>query len=269
MNIITLQGGLGNQMFQYAFSCAMRRKAPWRIWLYDYRYCSAHQGFELTRIFTVNRFVFSLTNRLIRSRLRAWMSPCFTEIEDELPYEQWMDYPQNWTRYTGYWQTEKYFKNIEPLIRKAFRFREDLLNLLTRQMASQCANGGAYVSLHIRRGDYLTINNGAAVLPLTYYRKAIEMMNTKLSNPTYMFFSDDMQWVKDNIHVSNAIYVDWNTGKDSWQDMYLMAQCNHNIIANSSFSWWGAWLNNHSDKIIIAPTPKTKGDFIPDQWIQI
>ena len=92
-------------------------------------------------------------------------------------------------------------------------------------------------------------------------------MLKRVKDPTFLFFSDDMEWVKENIHVPNAIYVDWNTGKESWQDMYLMSMCNHNIIANSSFSWWGAWLNNHKDKIVVSP--KWDEEIIPEEWIQV
>ena len=121
--------------------------------------------------------------------------------------------------------------------------------------------------MHIRRGDYLQINNGTIVLPISYYHMAIKMMLKRVKDPTFLFFSDDMEWVKENIHVPNAIYVDWNTGKESWQDMYLMSMCNHNIIANSSFSWWGAWLNNHKDKIVVSP--KWDEEIIPEEWIQV
>ena len=98
-----------------------------------------------------------------------------------------------------------------------------------------------------------------------------------VNNPQFYFFSDDLQWCIDKFNTQdNYHFVDINTGKDSWQDMYLMSQCKHNIIANSSFSWWGAWLNDNGEKIVIAPNPwfrtwskESSYDVIPDNWIMI
>ena len=89
-----------------------------------------------------------------------------------------------------------------------------------------------------------------------------------------MVFSDDIEWVKSNLHYADMTFVDWNTGEDSWQDMYIMSQCKYNIIANSTFSWWGAWLNNTPDKIVIAPKQWMKeetkrSDIIPETWIRL
>jgi hypothetical protein len=113
------------------------------------------------------------------------------------------------------------------------------------------------VSVHIRRWDYLQWNNihYHGVCSLEYYQQAIHHIQWSISNPRFFFFSDDIQWVKENIKTGNQddVYVDHNTGDQSREDMRLMSLCKHNIIANSSFSWWGAWLNTNNKTIIIAP----------------
>lgn len=132
------------------------------------------------------------------------------------------------------------------------------------------------VSIHIRRGDYLSQQFSAGFgncCPLAYYREAIHYMKTYLDDITFVLFSDDMDWVKMNLPLDNAIYVDHNHGVDSWQDMYLMSMCQHNIIANSTFSWWGAWLNDNTDKIVIAPkrwwSSIENDDVVPESWIRM
>ena len=102
----------------------------------------------------------------------------------------------------------------------------------------------------------------------------MELMKQKVPDSLFVFFSDDMYWVKQNFNKDDAIYVDWNTGRDSYVDMYLMSNCKHNIIANSTFSWWGAYLNKNDNKIVISPakwfnTEINDIDIIPDNWIKI
>ena len=137
------------------------------------------------------------------------------------------------------------------------------------------------VGIHIRRGDY--ISNQAAfenhgICSLTYYKTAIGIINSKINNPMYFIFSDDTEWVRNtDFGIKNFEIIDWNIEKKSYIDMQLMSYCKHNIIANSTFSWWGAWLNNYSQKIVIAPknwfsneSRKSESEkIIPKDWIQI
>ena len=132
------------------------------------------------------------------------------------------------------------------------------------------------VSVHIRRGDYLSehFKDGfGSCCPIDYYLRSIRFIKKKTVNPLFVFFSDDMEWVKENIIEENAIYVDHNHEFDAWQDMYLMSQCKHNITANSSFSWWGAWLNVNPQKIVISPArwwaTSENDDVVPDSWIRM
>jgi hypothetical protein len=157
--------------------------------------------------------------------------------------------------------------------------------VIKRDMTEQCKltkdlilNSNS-VSLHIRRGDYLSDKNAKefhGTLPLDYYYKAMAQLNLLYKDLKVFIFSDDMDWVKANLKLTNeCVYVDFNTGENSVFDMYLMSQCKHNIIANSSFSWWGAWLNQNSSKIVIAPqlwfadkSLNTK-DLIPNSWLKM
>lgn len=132
------------------------------------------------------------------------------------------------------------------------------------------------MSVHIRRGDYLSAsfaNGFGNCCPLDYYQRAIAMISKTVDKPLFVFFSDDMEWVKENFAGEDCLFVSHNKGVDSWQDMYLMSLCNHNIIANSTFSWWGAWLNHHEDKMVIAPkkwwSTIENDDVVPETWMRI
>ena len=126
------------------------------------------------------------------------------------------------------------------------------------------------ISIHIRRTDYVTSNGYHPVQSIEYYKQAIEIIG---DYDNIFVFSDDINWCKENLKFDNMIFVD---GNDDVEDMWLMSICNHNVIANSSFSWWGAWLNNNPDKKVIAPnnwfgsqTNLNTNDLIPNTWIKI
>jgi hypothetical protein len=134
------------------------------------------------------------------------------------------------------------------------------------------------VSIHIRRGDYVKneLYNGACTLD--YYRKAIDAISMRINDARFYLFSDDEQWAQDFLKILSiqAVVIHWNKKADSYRDMYLMSQCKHHIIANSTFSWWGAWLNKNPQKTVIAPAiwfsdaPRDADkDIIPDKWIRI
>ncbi|MFH0972649.1 MAG: alpha-1,2-fucosyltransferase, partial [Patescibacteria group bacterium] len=174
----------------------------------------------------------------------------------------------------GYWQTEKYFKDIEDIIRSEFTLKTEYSNLNPELIAkiSSCNS----VSMHIRRGDYITnqnTNEFHGICFLDYYKKAINLIAEKFPNPTIFIFSDDLKWCKENIKIKYPIV--FVKGNKNYEDLIMMSKCSHNIIANSSFSWWGAWLNNNPNKIVIAPqkwlnNPNINySDIIPSTWIKI
>lgn len=179
----------------------------------------------------------------------------------------------------GYWQNVKYFAGSEEIIKQDFMFK-NLPNQSNTALLSKIMNCES-VAIHIRRGDFKNL----PVLGTTdkeYYLRAINYLVKKLSKPVLFFFSDEMKWVKENFNtISSAnfiYYSDINTSSGSEaDDLRLMSNCKHNIIGNSTFGWWGAWLNSNPDKIIIAPE-KLFADpaidnqlqgMIPDNWVRL
>lgn len=271
LDTIEIHSGLGNQMFEYAFFLSLKHHHPWRVILLDITNSKhVHQGYELPRIFGIKHNL----------RLKTYYAINYFRNVHSISYEFHEKSPflydisaynqKKGTYYSGCWQSEQYFKGIESKVRDAFVFKESLLNSRTIELSRFLMSVAGSVSIHIRRGDYLEENRYTCTLD--YYNNAINYIKNKIDNPHFVIFSDDMDWVKEKLIISNAIYVDWNTAKDSWQDMFLMSRCKHNIIANSTFSWWGAWLNNNPQKIVIVPPiwldqPTKSIDIIPHDWI--
>ncbi|RYY07002.1 MAG: alpha-1,2-fucosyltransferase [Sphingobacteriaceae bacterium] len=153
----------------------------------------------------------------------------------------------------GYWQHYKYYENLQPSIFEELTLRE-LPNHHTQNWLLSILENPNSIAVHIRRGDYVSdpgANYLMGVLPVDYYNKAISYIKQKVTNPAFYFFSDDLDWVKQNIHTNASnYYVD---GNPDYVDLDLMRHCKHQVIANSTFSWWGAFLNRNSAKIVIAP----------------
>jgi len=179
----------------------------------------------------------------------------------------------------GYWQNEKYFKGIEGIIKKEFTLK-NLPSPLFCKLSNEMVNSES-VSIHIRRGDYIhskETNKVHGVCSLNYYNQAIKIINGFVEDPTFFVFSDEIDWAKNNLKLNYpTLFVSNKLMKDS-EELILMSKCKHNIIANSSFSWWGAWLSENSHKIVIAPNQwfsekrmKNIGesDIIPKSWIKI
>jgi len=181
----------------------------------------------------------------------------------------------------GYFQSEKYFESDKESIASAFRFRLPLsvpsTDIRKKILDAECA-----VSIHIRRGDYINdpaIASFLGGLPIMYYQRAIELVSQHFKKCSFFIFSDDANWARANLTFIRqpAYFVNVNKGTESWQDMALMSHCKHNIIANSTFSWWGAWLNNNPCKMVIAPkkwfqtnnTAYSINSIVPDNWISI
>ncbi|MCK4814567.1 alpha-1,2-fucosyltransferase [bacterium] len=177
----------------------------------------------------------------------------------------------------GNWQSERYFKTIEDIIRHEFtiKIKQDATN----ERTTEHINSVNAVSLHIRRADYVSnaaTNQFHGTCTLAHYQQAVEKIVRKVSSPLFFVFSDDILWAKENLRLPYpTMFISHNNVTKDFEDLRLMTQCKHHIIANSSFSWWGAWLSNNSDKIVIAPKTwfndesiDTK-DLIPEGWIRI
>ena len=267
-------GGLGNQMFQYAMILAMKHRGKSvtkNTSLYDYN--PMHNGYMLDTAFGISDgkccALFSnlliIWNRLIRSN----RLPFLLYKEDETRF---CDGAFNTKKLylDGCWINERYFEEIKDKILSTFVFKGiDNRNVILSDEMKQCNS----VSLHIRRGDYLK-NPMYNVCDEDYYVSAITYIKENVEAPKFYVFSDDPRWCKEFMKKMNVDYsiIEHNSGKDCFKDMFLMTQCRHNIIANSTFSWWGAWLNLHDEKIVVCPSIWIRGrDFNPclENWYHI
>lgn len=251
MKNIIISGGLGNQMFQYAFAFALRHRGHHVVMDTSlYNYAKMHNGFELQKVFgikepLINKKGFHL--RWLRFLLK-YKATLFLSYDPLCYDKRYLDSPKRYV--FGYWQNEQYFKDVADEIRRIFVFQgiDERNQLIAREM-----NGCNSVSVHIRRGDYET--SGMLLLDEDYYSRAFDLLLEKVVDPVLYIFSDDCQAADTIVSKYNNKYkiIDWNKGEDSYKDMYLISQCHHHILANSSFSWWGAWLNDSRNKIVIAP----------------
>lgn len=279
--IVRLTGGLGNQLFQYALgrsieincgadvsyntsSIALKNNRRFMLSLFNTKVATTDEPFPQT---LAERLLSALSGKTyIREKYLQYMSSLFSRIK------------KSGTFYLeGYWQTEKYFQNI----------REQLLSEMTlknpysksAQAFSEAIARATSVALHVRRGDYVT-NPGAhathGICDLEYYHKAVETITEKVPDSHFFVFSDDIAWVKENLELDSACttYVS-DSGMLDEEELLLMSECVHTIIANSSFSWWAAWLNRNPDKIIIAPkhwfalAALHSENLVPSSWLQL
>lgn len=270
-NIIKFTGGLGNQMFQYAFYRAMQERGiKVKVNIMDFRICN--RDFELPDIFPKVQIDLDNKNEFDIYKDSLSCHELYHEKGDGV-YDAAL-FNRLDTSFIGYWQTEKYFYGIANKIREEFTFNVDNSSLI--EIAEEISKAKNSVSLHVRRGDYLQDpERYCGICTIDYYMKAVHYVNERTDSACFFVFSDDLQWARDNLDIANAVYVDKSMFKlyKNWFDMYLMTCCKHNIIANSSFSWWGAWLNSNKDKIVVAPKRWLNGettlDIWPNGWIKL
>lgn len=268
MKIVNIIGGLGNQMFEYALYLALKNEFPEEKVKIDASYMKSyniHNGLELNRVFGVELPQASL-RELVRVTRPVYNYKLWRVIRKYLPIpktecRETIDYTFNETVFTkgnryydGYWQNYRYFEKYMPLIQSVYSFKLPQ-NERTKVLIPAIEEDS--VSVHVRRGDYLKASNYAGLCNLDYYKTAINYIKSRVDAPHFYVFSDDIEWSKTNIiplfGECKYTIVDWNKKNDSPLDMQLMSLCHHNIIANSSFSWWAAVLNKHDDKIVCAP----------------
>ncbi len=285
-------GGLGNQMFQYAAGRALslKRGQPLKLDISGFSGYGLHQGFELQRIFNCSAELASKSEiyqmlgwqsltgvRAILARPSLNLFRC-SRFVVEPHFNYWPELSQvpNDCYLMGYWQSEKYFRNHSLEVRKEFFFKVPLTGD-NAELALKISKVNA-VSLHVRRGDYVADPKASRMhgsCSNQYYESAIEYIVDRVERPHFFVFSDDIEWVKLNLNVDGVChYVGHNQGAESFNDMHLMSLCDHHIIANSSFSWWGAWLNAKTEKIVIAPkkwfaVEKNTADLLPEDWVTL
>lgn len=285
-NIVKFNGGLGNQMFQWAFGMALEAKTgvktvfdmsffekkyarPYELNVFGVN-CPRVEGFldklKLTLLWKFRKKIAD--NTILGTGFYA---------EAHFHYDNKLFSIKPNTYIEGFFQSEKYFEVVKDIVRAAFQFKTkpDSFN---QHLIEQISNSNS-ISLHIRRGDYVQkkrYQNLYATCSLDYYKRGVEYIAKTVEDPKLFVFSDDPSWVKQNLDLPyECIFVSNNSGDKSWEDMRLMSLCKHNVIANSSFSWWGAWLNNNPQKIVIAPKKWfndgkiVQSDVIPQEWIRL
>ncbi len=284
MVITKIIGGLGNQLFQYAAGKSL----------------TLHHGTELKldltafKDYTLRNFSLDLFNlqyeiageaeikKFTERNLLDKFRDQFNLLSNGKYYrEKFFHFDKNFFNHPadvylkGYWQSEKYFLPVVEIIRKEFIIKqEQIMNVAALATTLKEVES---VSIHIRRGDYTNpaILEMHGILSSAYYQQAIDKILKHFPDAVFYIFSDDMNWVKENLKIENKVYVSGELSKTAIEDFYLMSQCKHNIIANSSFSWWSAWLNNNKEKIVIAPErwfntkPTDTQDLIPSGWLKI
>lgn len=289
MNIVRISAGLGNQMFQYAFYLALKAEnEETGIDISDFKYRKYHNGYELEKIFNISPLVLEEsqvkeiadTSKSLLDCIRRDIFRRKRQVKGTIYTEKGIFYDDSvWNRentfFQGFWQSWKYFDKIHDQVISQFQFKTPLsvINKAVADAMKQCES----VSIHIRRGDYTKKrrwNEIGSICSLDYYGWAMANIRQQLGEDVHYFvFSDDMAWVRKNLKIPNATYIDWNNNGDSYIDMQLPSLCKHNIIANSSFSWWGAYLNQNPDKIVIAPNKWYRNNPTPDlllpSWTQV
>ncbi len=292
MIITNIIGGLGNQMFQYAVgrALALEKSVDLRMGLRDFVNYKLHNGFELDRVFNIPAQAASEADFLrvlgwrarpkvlaaLRRKPLFWLRGSKFVVEPSFHYWPSIVNVPNNCYLQGYWQCEKYFLHVAPTIRTDFLFKQQL-EAYNLELAKRIRNCNA-VSLHVRRGDYAVnpaILTTHGLCSADYYRRAIRYITEQVLQPVFFVFSDDIPWVKKNLPIEfPSYYVEHNRGRESHNDMRLISLCRHHIIANSSFSWWGAWLNPSTEKIVVAPkmwfaNENNVQDLFPNGWVAL
>ena len=266
MKIVRLMGGMGNQMFQYAFGVLLGRNTVYDTsWFNDVKNVptATQREYELG-FWNINP---KLIDKLKKKFFGLFKIKKYYEIPENIYNPDLLKIKNG--IFEGYFQVAQYYDSIRGILLKDFipRNKPNSKNKRTLDLIHKTNS----VSIHVRRGDYIKLQQVHGLCDLDYYNKSIKHIAKNIKQPYFFVFSDDIQWVKDNLKINFPCeFIDFNHGRDSTWDMWLMANCKHNIIANSSFSWWGAWLNQNPDKIVIAPKQwfanGTKTDIVPQNW---
>ena len=287
MIIVNLKGGLGNQMFQYALGrkLALQNNDVLKLdvsgldranevgdiyrpfYLGEFNITAAIASSEETRVL---KYPYGLLSKALRRFRFKVLRQMHTGWEPEVLKKKGDIYLD------GFWQSPKYFEDIRSTLLKDFSLKDS--SSVSGQQYADMVQECSAVSIHVRRGDYASnqkVSKAYGACSLEYYKKAIAKISSKVIDPAFFVFSDDVVWAKEHLNTGDiAVYVSADDMTDA-EEMILMSKCKHNIIANSSFSWWGAWLNQNKEKIIVAPKPwfeKNEKQFkhlIPETWIRI
>lgn len=275
MIVIKIKGGLGNQLFQYAIAKAisLETKKKFKLDISIFDWYKLHQ-YGLYH-FNIHPDFYTEAPKW-KMKWRKLFTKVVSYNEDFHPFNYNPNLSSTAADFLfleGYFQTQKYFIKYEKEIRADFEIISPLKPQTQDTLAyMQTVNA---VSIHFRRGDY--VGNAMHETDKTeYYKSALQLIESRVDNPVYFLFSDDIPWVKENFKSNfETHYVDFNDASTNFEDIKLLSSCQHNIMANSSFSWWGAWLNKNPNKIVIAPKlwfndkKVNTSDVIPETWITL
>lgn len=288
MIVVRIWEGLGNQLFQYAYARALQLRTRRKVYInYDRCYQKELEGHRICRKYglcnfnikmeaydSTSKIFFFLRNRNFIEKIVFYLSQREHALvhfykETTVDYKEELKIIRGNYYMMGWFQNEKYFKEYRKQLlkelspKRRIKISHHLKEILTNENT---------VSVHIRRGDYRTLNN---VLPITYYNHAIDLIEKKLDNPYYVVFTDDIEWTRNNILLPEKCYYVSDEKLQDYEELWVMTRCKHNIIANSTFSWWGAWLNSNEDKIVIGPEKwffygnNKIFNIMPNEWLRI
>ena len=272
-------------MFCYAYAQSLRQKG------FDVKIDISEYKVNKFREFQLNKFKFELPLSTKEENQKIFSNSVFYKIfkntrldfskkirEKKFFFDENLLTIKDNSYVVGYFQSEKYFKSLEKILVKHFTLKP-ALSSYSEKIKRKIQNSNNTVSIHVRRGDFLNSKNVKVhgLCNLQYYQKSINYLEDKFSKLEYYIFSDDIKWCRDNLKIDNSIFIDSHKKRIPHEDLYLMSLCKNNIIANSSFSWWGAWLNRNVQKIVIAPKLwlRNKKDnelskhLIPSSWIRL
>jgi hypothetical protein len=294
IKVVFLQGGLGNQLFQFAFARALEIKFRCTV-KFDMSFFD-EQSKRTICLDKFNIIIPKASNEEIQASQilkRTVFNSLFDYFKgpsslNSLCFEKSLFFNEAYlmkkhkTYFKGYWQSEKYFKDFKKILIRELSFKLPPSKINAQAVDALKLEFNS-VSLHVRRGDYvseLKANEIHGICGLEYYLTALNLIEKKIGSSSLKvyLFSDDISWVKKNLKTKYSIvYVDWNNDLSNYEDLRLMSLCKHNIIANSTFSWWGAWLNENPNKIVIAPRNwfadfhlnQYSDSIVPASWIRI
>jgi hypothetical protein len=279
MVIVNLSGGMGNQMFQYALGRCLSLKYNTKLKT-DLSFLKRrdmgpgfiYRDYDLDLFNVISDFKINPFRKIIKVNEPHfhYSQELINDLDEKLKDGKNI-------LLNGYWQTPKYFTDVENIIRLDFQFKEKVENAqdnLIREMYNSIKNTNS-VMINVRRADYLN-TDFHGVMGNDFIMNGVESIKSKVDNPHFFIFSDDIEWCKENIKLDNMTIVDHHyKGHKFGYYLQLMSTCKHFIIPNSTFAWWAAWLNNSSEKIVIAPkqwfTDKNinTNDIIPSDWMRI
>ena len=285
MIIVRMVGGVGNQLFCYAYAKSLQQKG------YDVKIDISTFKFNKIDSYEFDKYNIDIpistqeenerlfNNSLLSKILKRFGIDISNKVrEKSLLFDESLLRINDNSYVDGYFQNEKYFYDIRDIILEQISINRPLSNF-TKSIQKKINSLNNTCSIHVRRGDMANDINVKihGVCSVEYYNNAIEYLKNKLGEVNYFIFSDDFEWCRSNLKIDNAIFVESDEHRIAHEDIYLMSLCDHNIIANSTFSWWGAWLNDNVSQISIAPMEwfkdkkyqKQSQDIVPNGWIKI